>query len=155
VYSAFQGESRNIFISQQTGLTMRVCGIEIAGDEARLVLLDGQSRNFSHVNPRRITLQDDEQSGEVKAFLTTISAFFRENAVELVGIKKRSRGGKYAGGPTGFKIECLIQLCEDYNITLIAPQTVAASIRRHNPTVPTSICAYQTDAFQTAFALLQ
>jgi hypothetical protein len=135
---------------------MRVCGIEISRNEARLVLLDGEGKNFTHIDvePRRVTIQDDNQSEAVKAFLTTISAFFRENAVELVGIKTRSTRGLYAGSSTGFKIEGLIQLYDDCDIMIIPYQTVAASIRKHNPTIPNSILEYQKAAFETAFAIL-
>ena len=56
---------------------------------------------------------DDENPDEVKAFRDSMFAFFRENQVALVVIKKRGKKGEYSGGPVGFKLEGIIQLYEE------------------------------------------
>jgi hypothetical protein len=49
--------------------------------------------NFSHtdVKPRKLMLADDENPEEVRAFRKSIFAYFRENNVDLIAIKKRGK----------------------------------------------------------------
>ena len=77
---------------------MPICGIEMSGSEVILVLLDGSKTSFSHIDiePRKILLSDDENANEVKAFRDSLFAFFRENKVNLVVIKKRGKKGEFA-----------------------------------------------------------
>ena len=111
---------------------MIVCGIEMAASEARLVLLEGTKSNFHHIDVkiRKFKIADDENAGEVRAFRDTLYAFFRENKVEIIAIKKRGKKGDYAGGPIGFKLEAITQLYEGCPIVLIAPATISARIIR-------------------------
>ena len=57
---------------------MTICGIEISGSEARVVLLDGTRAFFTHVNiePRKIKITDDENPDEVKTFRDSMFSFF-------------------------------------------------------------------------------
>lgn len=132
---------------------MIVCGIEMAGSEARLVILDGTKGAFTHRNiePKRLPLANHESGMEMRAFRDSLYAFFRENQIELVVIKKRSGRGGFAGGPVGFKMEAIAQLFADTQIDLLSPQTISASLRRNAPTQPASILNYQRPAFETAF----
>ena len=135
---------------------MTICGIEMSGSEARLVLLDGDKSSFAHIDvePRKIKLTDDENPDEVKAFRESILAFFRENQVAHVVIKKRGKKGEYSGGPVGFKLEGIIQLHEECPVTLVAPQTISAAQKKNTPAKPTSLRKYQYNAFETAFSAL-
>jgi hypothetical protein len=135
---------------------MTVCGIELSGSVAILVLLDGTKESFSYiaVEPRKIKLADDENEDEVKAFRDSIFAFFRENNVDLIAIKKRWKKGNYKGGPVGFKLEGIIQLYEGCPITLVSPQRIFAVERKHSPEKPESLNKYQYSAFETAFSEL-
>ena len=135
---------------------MTICGIEMSGSEARLVLLDGTQSSFSHtdIEPGKIKLTDDENPDEVKAFRDSMFAYFRENQVDLVVIKKRGKKGDYSGGPIGFKLEGIIQLYEECLITLVAPQTISAAQKKHAPAKPTTLRKYQYPAFETAFSAL-
>jgi hypothetical protein len=136
---------------------MTICGIEMYGSEARLVLLSGDKTSFSHTNvkPKKLTLPDDENPDEVKAFRNSIFAFFRENNVTLVAIKKRGKRGDYSGGPIGFKLEGIIQLYEDCTVSLVAAQTIAAKLKKDSPDKPGSLLKYQYVAFETAYSVLQ
>ena len=131
---------------------MIVCGIEMAGSEARLVLLDGTKGGFIHRNiePKKLTLANHENGLELRAFRDSLYAFLRENQVELVVIKKRNGKGGFAGGPVGFKMEAIAQLAES-QISLLSPQTISASLRRNAPVQPASILNYQKTAFEAAF----
>jgi hypothetical protein len=136
---------------------MTTCGIEMFGSEARLALLNGEKSSFSHtdVNPRKLILTDDENPDEVKAFRDSIFAYFRENSVDLIAIKKRGKKGEYSGGPVGFKLEGIIQLYEDCPVILVAPQTISAARKKHSPDKPDTLRKYQHNAFETAFSVLQ
>ena len=135
---------------------MTICGIEMSGSEARLVLLGGTKASFAHtdIEPKKIKITDDENPDEVKAFRDSMFAFFRENQVALVVIKKRGKKGEYSGGPVGFKLESIIQLYEECPITLIAPQTISAAQKNLSPAKPASLRKYQYAAFETAFSAL-
>jgi len=136
---------------------MTICGIEMFGSEARLVLLNGTQSSFSHadIEPRKLKLTDDENPIEVKAFRNSLFAFFRENQVTIVVVKKRGKKGDYSGGPIGFKLEGIVQLYEDCPVKLIAPQTISAAQKKHTPTKPETLRKYQHAAFETAFSVLQ
>jgi len=136
---------------------MPICGIEIFGSEVILVILDGSKTSFPHIdiNPRKILLSDDENSDEVKAFRDSLFAFFRENNVDLIVIKKRGKKGDYAGGPIGFKIEGIIQLYEVCPIKLVAPQTISATQKKHTPKKSDTLRKYQYTAFETAFSVMK
>jgi len=135
---------------------MRVCGVELAASEARLVLHEGEKTQFSliSVKPSKLVLMDDESAEEVQAFRNTIYAFFRENNVDKVAIKKRNKAGEYAGSSISFKLEGIVQLFEDCDIQLISPQSIAAAKREYSFSNPNKLYKYQDSAFETAFTAL-
>ena len=136
---------------------MTTCGIEMFGSEARLVLLNGDKSSFTHadVKPKKMKLTVDENPAEVRAFRDSIFAFFRENNVTLIAIKKRGKKGDYSGGPVGFKLEGIIQLYEDCPIRLVAAQTISAAQKKDSPDKPDTLLKYQYNAFETAYSVLQ
>lgn len=136
---------------------MTICGIEMFGSEARLVLLQGDKSDYWHVDvkPKKLILADDENPEEVRAFRDSIFAFFRENDVTLIAIKKRGKKGEYSGGPVGFKLEGIIQLYEDCSVKLVAAQTISAAQRKDSPDKPETLLKYQHNAFETAYSVLQ
>ena len=136
---------------------MVICGIELSGSEARLVLLDGIKASFTHIEiePRKIKLMDDANPTEVKAFRDSIFAFFRENKAAQVFIKKRGKKGDYSGGPVSFKLEGIVQLFEGCPIELIASQSISTAIKKHSPVNPPNLRKYQHRAFETAFCALK
>ncbi|MBN1497538.1 MAG: DUF3010 family protein [Spirochaetes bacterium] len=135
---------------------MKICGIEIAGSEIRLVILDGEKCNFSLINvePRKITLSDDTNQNEVKAFKETVFAYMRENGVQHIAIKQRNKKGGFSGGAVGFKIEGLIQLYNDCEVSLISPVGISACKKKYEISPPSELAKYQGEAFETAFKAL-
>lgn len=135
---------------------MIVCGVEMKASEARFALLSGVKDKFNviDVKPRKLVLTDDENPTEVRAFRDALYAFFRENAVERVAIKKRGKSGEYAGGALGFKLEGIAQLYDQCEVVLCSPQTIAAALRNHPTATPSALPKYQEVAFQTAYANL-
>lgn len=131
---------------------MRICGIEIKGSEAILAVIDYNDNSIEFVPSatKRLTLNDDDAQNSVRFFVETMGAFLRNNGVDVVAIKKRNKNGNYAGGPTTFKIEGLIQMNQACDVRLISSQTIAASVRRNEFDIPVSLPKYQRDAFLTA-----
>jgi len=136
---------------------MTICGIEMFGSEARLILLNGDKSTFFHVKtkPKKLKLTNDGNPDEVKAFRDSIFAFFRENNVTLIAIKKRGKKGDFSGGPVGFKLEGIIQLYDDCPVKLVAAQTISAKQKKESPDKPDSLLKYQYVAFETAYSVLQ
>ncbi len=123
---------------------MIVCSMEKAASEIRHI----------DIKPRKLKITDDENAEEVRAFRDSLFVFLRESKVDMVAIKKRGKKGEYAGGPVGFKIEAITQLYEKCPVSLIAPRTITANIKKRAPTIPDTLLKYQYAAFQTAFTVL-
>ena len=135
---------------------MIICGIEIKGSEAIIAVASLDQQALSHValSTRKIALDDDDEAANVKAFAARVRAFVTENAIERIAIKKRSKKGEFAGGPTTFKIEGVLQLLEGCDVTLLSPQTINAQHKKHDFALPATLNKYQHEAYKTACAAL-
>jgi len=133
---------------------MRVCGIEIKGSEAILAVAEAKAQSITHLplKTKKIALEDDDNSNHVKTFFSLIKGFVRDNHIDRIAIKKRGRKGEYAGGPTSFKIEGIIQLLDDCDVSLLSPQTISAANKKRGFDLPDSLNKYQREAFLTARA---
>jgi len=135
---------------------MKFCGIEIKGAEAILAIAQLNDGQFLHVQAetKRIALADDDDSANVRSYADLIAGFMRDRKISHIAVKKRAKKGDFAGGPTTFKIEGVIQLLKECRVELISAQTIAAQDRRHSFPSPTSLNKYQVEAFRTACAAL-
>ena len=135
---------------------MIICGIEIKGSEAIIAVASLNQQTLSHVplNTKKITLDDDDEAANVKVFAAQVRAFVLENGIERIAIKKRSKKGEFAGGPTTFKIEGVFQLLEGCEVTLLSPQTINAQSKKHDFALPTTLNKYQHEAYKAACAAL-
>jgi hypothetical protein len=120
---------------------MKVCGIEIKGSEAIIAVatLDGQALSHFTLATKKIA---------------QVASFVRENSIDRIAIKKRSKKGEFAGGPTTFKIEGVFQLLENCEVTLLSPQTINAQAKKHNFELPGTLNKYQHEAFKAACSAL-
>ena len=135
---------------------MTLCGIEIKGSEAIIAVASLNNQTLTHVAlaTKKIALEDDDDAANVKAFAAQVKAFVQDNAIERIAIKKRSKKGEFAGGPTTFKIEGVFQLLEGVEVTLLSPQTINAQNKKHNFDLPATLNKYQHEAFKTACSAL-
>jgi len=135
---------------------MKVCGIEIKGSEAILAVAEVKAESIVHLplETKKIALDDDDNSSHVKSFSSLIEGFVRDNHINSIAIKKRGKKGEYAGGPTTFKIEGVIQLLENCDVNLLSPQTISAAKKKHCFNLPDSLNKYQHEAFITACAMI-
>lgn len=135
---------------------MRVCGVEISGSEARIVLLEGNSEDFRHLSTelKRIELNDDESAVDLRSFRDVFQALIRDHQIDHVGIKKRNKKGEFAGGAVSFKIEGIVQLLEECDIRLLSPVTISSTIKKAKAAPPDTLHKYQHNAFEVALTLL-
>lgn len=135
---------------------MQVCGIEIKGSEAIIAVACLKAGQFAHIpaETKRIALADDDDAANVHSFANLIAGFVRDNNISRVAVKKRGKKGEFAGGPTTFKIEGILQLLKDCHVELISAPTIAAQDRKHSFPAPNSLNKYQSEAFRTACAAM-
>jgi hypothetical protein len=135
---------------------MNICGIEIKGSEAIIAVAAVDNLALSHVAlaTKKIALADDDEAANVKAFAHQVAAFVRDNGITRIAIKKRSKKGEFAGGPTTFKIEGVFQLLDGVEVTLLSPQTINAQNKKHDFALPTTLNKYQHEAFKAACSAL-
>ncbi|MEZ1321209.1 DUF3010 family protein [Pseudomonas fluorescens] len=135
---------------------MNICGIEIKGSEAIIAVaaLDGSTLSHVPLATKKIALEDDDEAANVKLFAAQLASFVRENSVDRIAIKKRSKKGEFAGGPTTFKIEGILQLLDGCEVTLLSPQTINAQVKKHNFELPGTLNKYQHEAYKAACSAL-
>ena len=135
---------------------MTICGIEIKGSEAIIAVASLDNQTLTHVAlaTKKIALDDDDEAANVKAFAAQVKAFVQANAITRIAIKKRSKKGEFAGGPTTFKIEGVFQLLEGVEVTLLSPQTINAQYKKHTFDLPATLNKYQHEAYKTACSCL-
>ncbi len=135
---------------------MTICGIEIKGSEAIFALATLQDGGPEHIAivTKKIALDDDDQAGNVKAFADQIKAFVQAHGIQRIAIKKRGKKGEFAGGPTTFKIEGILQLLDNCEVTLLSPQTLSAQHKKFDFALPATLNKYQHEAYKAACAAL-
>ena len=135
---------------------MTICGIEIKGSEAIIAVASLNNQTLTHVAlaTKKIALDDDDEAANVKAFAAQVKAFVQANGITRIAIKKRSKKGEFAGGPTTFKIEGVFQLLEGVEVTLLSPQTINAQYKKHTFDLPATLNKYQHEAYKTACSCL-
>ena len=138
------------------GMNMKVCGIEIKGSEAIIAVatLDGQALSHLALATKKIALDDDDEAANVKVFAAQVASFVRENSIDRIVIKKRSKKGEFAGGPTTFKIEGVFQMLENCEVTLLSPQTITAQCKKFNVELSDTLNKYQHEAYKAACSAL-
>ena len=135
---------------------MTICGIEIKGSEAIIAVASLDNQTLTHVAlaTKKIALDDDDEAANVKAFAAQVKAFVQANGITRIAIKKRSKKGEFAGGPTTFKIEGVFQLLEGVEVTLLSPQTINAQNKKPDFALPATLNKYQHEAFKAACSAL-
>lgn len=138
---------------------MRICGVELTGNDAVVCLLNKDQGLFSlpDTKVRKLTLKKDHTGADLQAFQAELVQFLKQNDVERVVIKERMQKGKFAGGAISFKLEATIQLIDEpgIEIALLTPTHIKAMLSE-NPLpiafADTGLKQFQEQAFITAYA---
>lgn len=135
---------------------MKTCGVEIKASEAIFALASLESGAVVHLplTLKKLALEDDDLAANVRAFAARAAAFVAEHGIQRLAIKKRGKKGEFAGGPTTFKIEGILQLLESCETVLVSPQTISAQAKKPGAELPASLNKYQHEAFKAASAVL-
>ena len=133
---------------------MRYCGIELKSNEAILVGIETTQNEYRLVSESvgKIKLSDPDDQLSVQEFSKQLSAYFDLHQFDGISIKARGKKGRFAGGPTSFKIEGIIQNCS-YPVELIHIATVKSKIKGKEPE-PGKVLAYQLDALRVAISMI-
>ncbi|VEL98084.1 DUF3010 family protein [Alteromonas sp. 76-1] len=137
---------------------MKVCGVDLKGNEANVCLLSLIDGLF-HVpdcRTRRLTLADSSAKG-LKSLQSTFAKLVADYKIDAVIIRQRQSKGKFAGGAIGFKLEAAIELIEGLDVIVYSPTDIKESLRRNPIAVPfaeTGLKQFQEPAFTSAYAWL-
>jgi hypothetical protein len=126
-----------------------VCGVDIKGKEAILAVVRSSPEESLHVNcaTKRIKLDDERDAKALLNFKAAVEAFAHQSKVDAFVVKSRQATGPRAAGGITFKIEALFQL-SGTPIVFVSPPTLAKFAKSNLGGVPTSVLAYQTDAYR-------
>lgn len=130
----------------------KVCGIEMKGNRAIIVALEGSDDDFKVIYANYFELKDSKNQDEVKSFHSKMMEFLEEMDFYVIGIKERISKGRFAGGALSFKMEGLIQL-SDYQIHLVHGTKIRNVLKNHDPAFG-DIHSYQEEAARIAYYLL-
>ena len=136
---------------------MRVCGIELKSNYTVLTLVDFLSDDivdYIDLKIKKITLEDDENKQSIISYLNEINSFFNNEKVEKIVIKKRSKKGTFSGGAVTFKMEALIQLYPNAEVTLISPQALSSYERKNEIIYPENLKKYQEQSYLAILSML-
>jgi len=130
---------------------MNICGVSLSGSVATLALLEIGNDGFRVIDceTKRVELGDGNEASAVKSFRDAFAALVRDHQIDVIPIKKRNTAGPFAGGAMTFKMEGLIQTL-DVDVQLVAPVTIAQSVKRNGYARPRELHKYQNEAFEVA-----
>ena len=133
---------------------MKTCGIELKGNEARIVVLEGNPEDYVVMltGLTKIALDDPKNQDEVRFFYNEFVAFLEDGDFDRIGIKERVSRGRFAGGTTTFKIEGLIQNTE-FPIEIIHASKIKTRLK-DTELDNSAIHDYQIEAMRVAYYLM-
>ena len=138
---------------------MRICGIELTGNEAVICLLekDQELFNLPESRIRKLTLKKEHTRADLQGFQKELVQFLGDYKVQRVVVKERMQKGKFAGGAISFKMEAAIQLIaeSDIEVTLLSSTQIKAILAENPLPIPfaeTGLKQFQEQAFITAYA---
>ena len=138
---------------------MRVCGVELSGNDANVCLLSLENELFQipDCRARKISLPKNATSKDLRYFQTTFAKLIEDYKIDKIVIRERPMKGKFAGGAVGFKLEAALELIQTVDTIIMAPTAIKEAIKR-NP-VPvnfaeTLLKGFQQVAFDAAYGYL-
>lgn len=138
---------------------MRVCGVELKGNDAVICLMELTDGLFSlpDCRVRKLSIDDAANGEQLKKFQFDFVKLMKDYRVEHVVIRERMTRGKFAGGAVGFKLEAAIQLQKELEVSLLSSSKVKEILKNSHVRLnfdDTGLKQFQEPAFTTAFAYL-
>jgi len=132
---------------------MKICGIELKGNDAILVSINANGDTFEILESKtkKIKMKDSDIQADVIAFSREMYAYLDSQGYDQIAIKARAKKGKFAGGSVSFKIEGILQN-SSYPVHLYSGAKMKSKLK--NKEIDTStINAYQVEALRAAICL--
>ena len=139
---------------------MRVCGVELKGNEAVICVMTREDGMYDipQIRVPKIAIEDAGDAEQMKKFQFTFEKFLEDYKIDHVVIKGRALKGKLSGGAIGFKLEAAIQLLNDINVSIVSASYIKTAWAKTQINIDfrdTGLKKFQEDAFSTAFAYLE
>ena len=139
---------------------MRVCGIELVGNEAIIAIMQLKDGLYDvpQVRANKFVLVDGINTDPLKKFQFEIAQFLKDYKVDAVAIKQRALKGKFAGGTLTFKMEGALQVLADVNVIVASSSYIkdGLSKAKNRPTaIELGLKKFQEPAMLTAFGYLE
>lgn len=112
---------------------MKICGVEIKGNDAVICLLSLSDGVFNIPDCRvsKVSISDANDTQNMKDFQFSFAKLMEDYQVDKVVIRQRQTKGKFAGGGFGFKLEAAIQLIDGLDVTVVSPAEIKESLKRN------------------------
>ncbi|PMH43176.1 hypothetical protein BCU68_04090 [Vibrio sp. 10N.286.49.B3] len=139
---------------------MKICGVELKGNDAVICLLELSNGAFMIPDCRvsKLSISDANDTQQMKDFQFSFAKLMEDYQVDKVVIRQRQTKGKFAGGGFGFKLEAAIQLSEGFDVEVVSPNELKESLKRNPLAIKfkeTGLKQYQEQPFMTAYACLK
>lgn len=139
---------------------MRVCGVELTGNEAIISIMQLKNGLYDvpKVRAAKLSLPDAINTEPLQKFQSDFTQLMKDYQVDAVVIKQRDLKGKYAGNPLSFKIEGALQLMAEFKVHVLSTQYIkeGLSLAQVTPDVrELGLKQFQHQAMLTAFAYLE
>jgi len=136
---------------------MKICGVELTGNDAVVCLLSLEDQQFTlpECRVRKLTLPKNHSRDDLQKFQATFAKLMVDYQIDKVVIRERMSKGKFAGGAVGFKLEAAIQLIADTAVSTYSPQAIKQALVDHPLPIPfseTGLKSFQEAAFTVAYA---
>ncbi len=113
---------------------MKYCGIELKGDEARVVCIEkkGDALHVVYGSVDKFKIKDPSAQHDIQVFAKSVEKFLADGNFDAIGIKGRMTKGRFAGGSTSFKMEGIIQSMP-YLVSIINQATMRSKLKDIEP----------------------
>ena len=131
------------------------CGIDISARRAIFVFLRQTAETIEDVTGKQtqIKIDDEDDPGEVRHFCRCAHAIFDRRKPDRIAIVQRKKIGNFASGGTTFKLEGLLQLYPQTDVTIVPPVLLRQFSKDHRPVLSPRF-SYQKNAYLLARYLL-
>ena len=139
---------------------MRVCGIELKGNDAIVCVMSFQNGLYDlpKIRVPKLTMDNASDAETMRKFQFDFAKLMADYHIEKVVIKGRAVKGKFAGGHVGFKLEAAIQLIPDLEVEILSASFIKNALAKSQINIDfrdTGLKKFQETAFLSVFAYFQ
>jgi len=135
---------------------MKICGVELSGNDAVICLLHLEDQNFNlpDCRVRKLSLPKAHSRDDLQHFQNTFKKLMSDYGIEKVAVKERALKGKFAGGAIGFKLEAAIQLIAEFDVVMLSQKDIKLALSENRLPISfadTGLKVFQEAAFTAAY----